>query len=112
MIERLKTAARPASIFLARAAALAIASAPAWAAGGGRLVATQAMNGLSSEISGPLAYGVSLIMIVISAFSWFRAHHDMSHLGTGTTGTLFVAGVACGAASLLGFVPGVAGAVI
>ena len=110
MIQRIQKAARKAGSFLARAAALLIAGAPVWAAGGGRLAATQAMTGLSSEVSGPLAYGASLI--TVAAVSWYRPHHDMSHLGSGAMGTLFVAGVACGAASLLGFVPRVAGAVI
>jgi type IV secretory pathway VirB2 component (pilin) len=112
MIEELKSATIRTGILLARGFALGLASAPAWAAGGGRLVATQAISGLSTEVSGPLAYGLSLIMIVVAAVNFYRSHHDMSHLGSGIMGTLFVAGVACGAASLLGFVPGVAGAVI
>ena len=112
MSRPLKRIAGVSRSFSGLALTLLIGSVPGWAAGGGRLVATQAMNSLSSEVSGPLAYGVSLIMIVVAAISWYRSHHDMSHLGSGTTGTLFVAGVACGAASLLGFVPGVSGAVI
>jgi TrbC/VIRB2 pilin len=99
-----------------RAAYLAMAglalSVPTWAAGGGRLVATQAISSLSTEVSGPLAYGLSLIMIVGAAISWYRHHHDAGALTNGAMGALMVSGVALGATSLLGFIPGVAGAVI
>jgi hypothetical protein len=90
-------------------AILAVASAPAWAAGGGRLAATQAINGLATELSGPLAYGLSLGAITATAVSWYRHHGEMGHLAQAGMGTLFVAGVALGSASLLGFIPGVAG---
>jgi type IV secretory pathway VirB2 component (pilin) len=93
-------------------AGFALSSVPAWALGGGRLAATQALNGLASEFSGPLAYSVSLIAIVASAVSWYRHHHDMGVLAQGGLGTLFVAGVALGGTSLLGMIPGVAGALI
>jgi hypothetical protein len=98
--------------FYVRAAMLALISSPAWAAGGGQLRATQAIAGLSAEVSGPLAYGLSLIMIVGSAVAWYRSHHDAGALQNGAMGALFVSGVALGASSLLGFVPGVAGALI
>ena len=91
---------------------LAALSAPAWAITGGRLVATQAIAGLSNEFTGPLAYGLSLIAVVGTAVSWYRSHHDMSALAQGGMGALFVGGVALGSASLLGMIPGVAGAVI
>jgi TrbC/VIRB2 pilin len=91
---------------------VAVSSAPAWALGGGRLAATQAMNGLAAEATGPLAYSLSLIAIVGTAVSWYRHHHDMGALAQGGLGTLFVGGVALGASSLLGFIPGVAGALI
>ena len=97
---------------IALATAFAMTSAPAWALGGGRLAATQALNGLASEFSGPLAYSVSLIAIVASAVSWYRHHHDMGVLAQGGLGALFVAGVALGGSSLLGMIPGVAGALI
>ncbi|MGA8026203.1 MAG: TrbC/VirB2 family protein [Bryobacteraceae bacterium] len=93
-------------------AAFMMTSAPAWALGGGRLAATQALNGLASEFSGPLAYSISLIGIVGTAVSWYRHHHDMGMLAQGGLGTLFVAGVALGGASLLGMIPGVTGALI
>jgi len=93
-------------------AAFLIANAPALAAGGGRLAATQAISGLSGEFSGPLAYGLSLIAIIGTAVSWYRHHHDMGTLASAGMGTLFTAGVALGGASLLGFIPGVAGALI
>jgi hypothetical protein len=96
----------------ARVAALALISSPLWAAGGGQLRATQAIAGLSGEVSGPLAYSLSLIMIVGSAISWYRSHHDAGALQNGAMGALFIGGVALGASSLLGFIPGVAGAVI
>lgn len=89
----------------------ALTSAPMWAIGG-TLKATQAVGALSTEVSGPLAYGFSLIMIVGSAVAWYRSHHDAGALTNGTMGTLFVTGVATGAASLLGFIPGVSGALI
>jgi len=92
--------------------AFGVTSLPMLAAGGGRLAATQAITGLSSEVSGPLAYGLSLTAVTVAAVSWYRHHHDMSGLGQGALGTLFVAGVALGAGSLLGFIPGVAGAVV
>jgi len=82
-----------------RLAAILAVSAPAWAIGAGRLAATQAVSGLSGEVSGSLAYGLSLIMVV-------------GGLQNGAMGTLFVGGVALGASSLLGFIPGVAGALI
>jgi len=52
------------------AALLSAVSAPAFALGPGRLAATAAINGLSGEVSGPLAYGLSLIAIVGTAVSW------------------------------------------
>jgi hypothetical protein len=91
---------------------LAVASAPAFSLGIGRLAATQAIGSLSSEVSGPLAYGLSLIAIVGTAVSWYRHHHDMGALAQGGMGALFVGGVALGGASLLGMIPGVAGALI
>jgi type IV secretory pathway VirB2 component (pilin) len=97
---------------MAVAIAFATMSAPARALGGGRLAATQALNGLATEFSGPLAYSVSLIAIVASAVSWYRHHHDMGVLAQGGLGALFVAGVALGGSSLLGMIPGVAGALI
>jgi type IV secretory pathway VirB2 component (pilin) len=87
-------------------------SAPAFAAGGGKLAATQAITALSTEVAGPLAYGLSLIAIVGTSISWYRHHHDMGALAQGGMGALFTSGVALGAASLLGMVPGVAGALI
>jgi hypothetical protein len=95
-----------------RLAAVLAVSSPMWAIGAGRLAATQAVSGLSSEVSGPLAYGLSLIMVVGGAISWYRHHHDAGALQNGAMGTLFVGGVALGASSLLGFIPGVAGALI
>jgi hypothetical protein len=106
-LQRLQT-----MLWRARVVALALISSPLWAAGGGQLVATRAIAGLSGEVSGPLAYGLSLIMIVGSAISWYRNHHDAGALQNGAMGTLFIGGVALGATSLLGFIPGVAGAVI
>ena len=100
------------SVHALRVAAILAVSAPAWAIGAGRLAATQAVSGLSSEVSGPLAYGLSLIMVVGGAVSWYRHHHDAGALQNGAMGTLFVGGVALGASSLLGFIPGVAGALI
>ncbi len=91
---------------------LAVVSAPALAMGGGRLAATQAINGLAGEMGGPLAYGLSLIAIVGTATSWYRHHHDMGALAQGGMGALFVGGVALGATSLMGMIPGVAGALI
>ncbi len=97
---------------LGRLVSLTLVSTRMWALGGGRMLATQAIGGLSSEVAGPLAYGLSLIATVGAAVSWYRHSHDASALQTGAMGTLFVGGVALGAASLLGFIPGVAGAVI
>lgn len=105
MQKKVQKIAQTAIVFVA-------ATAPAWALGGGRLAATQAINGLSSEVSGPLAYGLSLIAIVGTAVSWYRHHHDMGALAQGGMGALFVGGVALGATSLLGMIPGVAGALI
>jgi len=92
--------------------ALVISSSPAWALAGGRLASTAAVTGVASEINGPFAYGASLLMITVAAISWYKHHHDAGALGNGAMGTLFVAGTALGASSLLGFVPGVAGALI
>ena len=78
----------------------------------GRLMSTQAVNGLAREFSGPLAYGLSLIMIVGTAVSWYRHHHDMGALENGGMGALFVGGIALGATSPLGMIPGVSGALI
>ncbi len=88
------------------------ANAPALALGGARLAATAGVNGLAGEVSGPLAYGLSLIAVVGTAVSWYRHHHDMGALAQGGMGVLFVGGVALGASSLLGLIPGVAGALI
>jgi hypothetical protein len=97
---------------LLKLGSLALVSTRMWALGGGRMMATQAIGGLSSEVAGPLAYGLALIATVGGAVSWYRHSHDSSALQTGVMGTLFVGGVALGASSLLGFIPGVAGAVI
>jgi hypothetical protein len=83
-----------------------------WALTGGHMASTVAINGAASEISGPFAYGASLLMVTGSAIGWFRHHHDMGALGQGTMGALFVAGAALGAGSLLGFIPGVTGGLI
>ena len=61
---------------------------------------------------GPMVYTLSLIAIVGTSISWYRHHHDMGALAQGGMGALFTGGVALGAASLLGMVPGVAGALI
>jgi hypothetical protein len=104
---------RDITVRLAAAAAVSvIASSPMSALGGGRLAATTAITAAATEISGPFAYGASLIMITGSAIAWWRHHHDMGAISNGALGTLFVAGTALGAASLMGFVPGVAGALI
>jgi len=63
-----------------------MAGTPVWAAGGGRLVATQAIAGLSSEVSGPLAYGLALVAVVGSAIAWYRNHHDAGALQTAPDG--------------------------
>lgn len=97
---------------ISAALVLAAGSHPALALTTGRLAATQALGGLSGEFAGPLAYSCSLIAIVATAITWYRHHHDMGALGQGGLGTLFVGGVALGATSLLGFIPGVAGALI
>ncbi len=89
-----------------------IASSPMWALAGGRMAATQAITGAASEISGPFAYGASLLMVTGSAIAWYRHHHDAGALTNGALGTLFVAGTALGASTLMGFVPGVTGALI
>ena len=94
------------------AALFIAANAPALALGGARLAATVGINGLAQEVSGPLAYGLSLIAIVGTAISWYRHHHDMGALAQGGMGALFVGGIALGATSLLGMIPGVAGALI
>ena len=98
--------------FIAAAIVMLIESHPAFALGTSRLAATQAINGLSGEFAGPLAYSLSLAAIVGTAFTWYRHHHDMGALSTAGVGTLFVAGIALGATSLMGFVPGVIGATI
>ena len=97
---------------LGKLVSLTLLSTRLWALGGGRMAATQAINGMSSEVSGPLAYGLALIATVGGAIGWYRNHHDASALQTGAMGILFVGGVALGASSLLGFIPGVAGALI
>ncbi len=97
---------------LGKLVSLTLLSTRVWALGGGRMAATQAVNGLSTEVSGPLAYGLALIATVGGAVGWYRNHHDAGALQNGAMGILFVGGVALGASSLLGFIPGVAGAVI
>lgn len=104
---------KKASLRVAGLLVSSLATAPhVLAVGGGRLMSTQAITGLSSEVAGPLAYGLSLIMVVAGAVSWYRHHHDTGALGNGLAGTLVVAGVALGGSSLLSFIPGVAGAII
>ena len=49
---------------LFNAVLLTLVSSPLWALGGGRMAATQAIGGLSTEVSGPLAYGLALIATV------------------------------------------------
>ncbi len=76
------------------------------------MAATQAVSAAATEISGPFAYGASLLMVTGSAIAWYRHHHDAGALTNGALGTLFVAGTALGASTLMGFVPGVTGALI
>jgi len=105
MRKKIQKAAVTAAMFTA-------SSAPAWALGGGRLAATQAISGLAGEFSGPLAYGLSLIAIVGTGATMYRHHHDMGALAQTGMGLTFAAGIALGASSLLGFIPGVGGALI
>ena len=95
-----------------RLGVLASTASSMWAIGGGRMAATQAIAGMSTEVSGPLAYGLALIGTVGGAIAWYRNHHDSGALQNGAMGLLFVGGVALGASSLLGFIPGVTGATI
>jgi hypothetical protein len=92
--------------------AIMVAKAPLWALAGGRMAATQAVSAAATEISGPFAYGASLLMVTGSAIAWYRHHHDAGALTNAALGTLFVAGTALGASTLMGFVPGVTGALI
>lgn len=92
--------------------AMALPTVKVMAIGLGTMASTVAIRGFAGEASGPLAYGLSLIMVVLGAISWFRHHHDMGAIGNGVAGTLVIGGVALGGASLLGFIPGVAGAVV
>lgn len=94
------------------AAASAFTTAPMWAIGGGRLAATQSIANVANELSGPFAYGASIVMVVGSAIYWYRHHHDMGALSNGVLGTAFVAGVAMGAPTVLSMVPGATGALI
>src|SRR5579862_5549556 len=97
---------------VAAAAVIAMSNGQAWALTGGRLAATAAVQGVAAEIAGPLAYSLSLIAIVGSAVSWYRHHHEFGHLANGLMGVGMVGGVAMGATSLMGFIPGVTGALI
>jgi type IV secretory pathway VirB2 component (pilin) len=89
-----------------------VTTAPLWASGGGRMAFTQAVSNAGTELSGPFAYGASLVMIVASAIYWYRHHHDMGALGNGILGTMFVGGVAMGAPTVLSMIPGSTGALI
>jgi type IV secretory pathway VirB2 component (pilin) len=80
---------------------------------GGHLLMSQALGNIASEISGPVAYCVSLVMIVVAAATWYTHSHDMGMLGKGIVGLVFVAGVVFGGAQLLSSLfPGATGALI
>jgi hypothetical protein len=112
-MKRVRFVFRPSAIrWTVGLAAFALGNAPMWALTGGHMASTIAINGAANEIAGPFAYGASLLMVTGSAVAWFRHHHDMGALGNGTMGALFVAGVALGGSSLLGFIPGVTGGLI
>jgi hypothetical protein len=72
------------------------------------MAATQAVSAAVTEISGTFAF----LIVAGSAIAWYRHHHDAGALTNGALGTLFVAGTALGASTLMGFVPGVTGAMI
>ena len=110
--QRLGQYRHAAARFAVAATATVIINAPLFALGGGRLASTTAITGAATEISGPFAYGASLLMVAGSAIAWYRHHHDMGALGNGALGALFVSGVALGAPTVLSFVPGAAGALI
>jgi hypothetical protein len=111
-IARLKGSLRFATRVAMAAAASAVTTAPMWAIGGGTMAATRAVGNVATELSGPFAYGASLVMVVGSAIYWYRHHHDMGALGNGVLGTAFVAGVAMGAPTVLSMVPGATGVLI
>jgi type IV secretory pathway VirB2 component (pilin) len=105
MYKRLQTA-------MVLAAAVAATSTHAFAITGGRLAATAAINSVAGEFAGPMAYSLSLIAVVGTAVSWYRHHHEMGSLANGLLGVGFVGGMAIGATSLLGMIPGATGALI
>jgi TrbC/VIRB2 pilin len=111
-IARLKGSQQFATRMAMAVIANAVTTLPMWAIGGGRMASTQSIANVATELSGPFAYGASLVMVVGSAIYWYRHHHDMGALGNGVLGTAFVAGVAMGAPTVLSMVPGATGALI
>lgn len=93
-------------------AAAGFASAmPTFAAVGGRLAITQAMNTLSTEINGPLTYGVCLAGL--SATAWdFMKHRELGAVGWGGFTVAGAAALAIGAPTALALIPGAAGFVV
>ncbi len=89
-----------------------IANMPAFAVGGGRLASTQVMVALSGEVSGPMAYAVSIIAIVAGGCVWAFNHHEMTASLKGIVAVLFAVGFVVGATGTLSLFPGLAGALI
>jgi len=92
-------------------AGLVTSALPTFAAAGGRLAITQAMNSLSTEINGPLTYGVCLAGL--SATAWdFMKHRELGAVGWGGFTVAGAAALAIGAPTALSLIPGAAGFVV
>jgi hypothetical protein len=91
---------------------LLLCNAPAFCMASGRLLATQAVAGFAGEASGPLAYALSLCAIIGTSIALYRHHGEMGHIVQGAMGLLMICGIALGATSLMGFIPGVSGMTI
>jgi hypothetical protein len=88
-----------------------VSALPMFAAAGGRLAITQAMNTLSTEINGPLTYGVCLAGL--SATAWdFIKHRELGAVGWGGFTVAGAAALAIGAPTALALIPGAVGFVV
>ena len=116
MLKLIRTAARRLPFHpktALRVAALAGVSSVLWGAGGNPLPFVSAVQSISTAMSGPFATAASLIMIVVTAFAWWRSHGEIGHMGQGIMGIVVILGIILGANSfMVALFPAAVGALV
>jgi type IV secretory pathway VirB2 component (pilin) len=85
----------------------------AWAAGGAGLPMEAPMTLLRTSVSGPIAYGIMVIAIVLGGVGLAMTHERHNRFGEVASGVVMAGGLALGAGPALGVLyPAAAGALI